>query len=203
MVHEYAGPAEMQAKYEQLFEPLSQEELGKVYVGLVENGQLQAGSAAVGDLSAESLAELCRGLDHVEVALSVVHEDNPELHEKLMRLQIARGPRGTADPQAVRHRRPNGSWSSPGRSAGAPRAAAAPRQPRGPAPPDNRVLTMVKPNPKKSGSKAHRVYSCYEQGRTVREFVEAVKAQGMSEADALANLKYDMSKGFVEVSSAA
>lgn len=201
MVHVYASPDEMQAKYEQLFEPLSQEQLDKVYVGLVESGQLQAGQAAVGTVSAEQLAELCRRVDHVEVALSVAHEDDPELHRLLMRMQIARGPQGTSDPQSRPHRRPNGSWSTArpsagGRPSGAP---SAPRQPRGPAPPDDRVLSTVAPNPKKPGSKAHSVYACYVQGQTVREFVAAVVATGKPEKEALDNLKYDISRGFVQL----
>ena len=206
MAHEYASPDEMQAKYEQLFEPMTSEQLLKVYRGLVANGDLKpAADAVVDSLTADELAELCKGVDHVYVALSVASEDDPELHRLIMRMQIARGPRGTADPQASRHRRPNGSWSTASRSAsgGGASAAAAPRAPRGPAPPDNRVLSRVAPNPKKVGSKAHSVYECYREGITVREFVDAVKATGKTEADAMANLKYDMSKGFVEVSDAA
>ena len=194
----------MQAKYEQLFEPLTTEELGKVYRGLVENGQLQPSEELEAGLSDETLAEACRGLDHVEIALSVAHYDDPELHAKLMRMQIARGPRGTADPQARPHRRPNGSWSTPrGSSSGTTPSAGsrAPRAPKGPPPEDGRVLVRVADNPKKSGSKAHQVYSCYQVGMSVRDFVAAVVAQGKSAADAYANLKYDAAKGFVELGS--
>lgn len=202
MAHEYASPDEMQAKYEQLFEPMTPEQLLKVYRGLVANGDLKpAADTVVDSLTADELAELCKGVDHVYVALSVASEDDEELHKLIMRMQIARGPRGTADPQARRHIRPNGSWSTTARAAVG--ALATPRAPRGPAPPDNRVLSRVAPNPKKVGSKAHSVYECYREGITVREFVDAVKATGKSEADAMANLKYDMSKSFVEVSDAA
>lgn len=201
--HVPISPAERTARYEELLEPLSPDQLRQIYVGLVQNGQLLAGTLQ--EITAETLAEACgerkpTPVDHVELVLSVSDSEDAAMIEQLMSRQIIRGPVGV-DRQASPHRRPNGSWSagrsSAGRSAGTAGAPAAPRQPRGPAPPDNRVLATVAPNPKKVGSKAHSVYACYAQGQTVREFVDAVRATGKSEKEAMDNLKYDMSKGFV------
>lgn len=200
--HVPISPAERTARYEELLEPLSPDQLRQIYVGLVQNGQLLAGTLQ--EITAETLAEACKAVDHVELVLSVSDSEDAAMIEQLMSRQIIRGPVGV-DRQASPHRRPNGSWSagrsSAGRSAGTAGAPAAPRQPRGPAPPDNRVLATVAPNPKKVGSKAHSVYACYVQGQTVREFVDAVKASGKSEKEAMDNLKYDMSKGFVTLAS--
>lgn len=198
--HEPVLPAERIARYEELLEPLSPDQLRQIYNGLVQNGQLQAGTLS--EITAETLAEACRSVDHVELVLSVSDSEDAAMIEQLMSRQIIRGPVGV-NRQASPHRRPNGSWSASRRSAGSSGGSSgsspAPRQPRGPAPADNRVFLTVAPNPKKAGSKAHQVYSCYVQGQTVREFVDAVRAQGKSEADALSNLKYDLGKGFVSV----
>ena len=198
--HVPISPAERTARYEELLEPLSSDQLRQIYSGLVQNGQLQAGTLS--EITAETLAEACRSVDHVELVLSVSDSEDSAMIEQLMSRQIIRGPVGV-DRQASPHRRPNGSWSagrsSAGRSAGTSGAPSAPRQPRGPAPPDNRVLASVAPNPKKAGSKAHEVYACYVQGQTVREFVAAVVAKGRSEKDALDNLKYDIGRGFVQL----
>ena len=198
--HVPISPAERTARYEELLEPLSSDQLRQIYSGLVQNGQLQAGTLS--EITAETLAEACRSVDHVELVLSVSDSEDSAMIEQLMSRQIIRGPVG-ADRQASPHRRPNGSWSagrrSAGSSGGSSGAPSAPRQPRGPAPPDNRVLASVAPNPKKAGSKAHEVYACYVQGQTVREFVAAVVAKGRSEKDALDNLKYDIGRGFVQL----
>ena len=195
-------PAERVARYEELLEPLSPDQLRQIYSGLVQNGQLQAGTLS--EITAETLAEACRSVDHVELVLSVSDSEDSAMIEQLMSRQIIRGPVGV-DRQASPHRRPNGSWSagrrSAGSSGGSSGAPSAPRQPRGPAPPDNRVLASVAPNPKKAGSKAHEVYACYVQGQTVREFVAAVVAKGRSEKDALDNLKYDIGRGFVQLAA--
>jgi hypothetical protein len=197
--HVPISPAERTARYEELLEPLSSDQLRQIYSGLVQNGQLQAGTLS--EITAETLAEACSKVDHVELVLSVSDSEDSAMIEQLMSRQIIRGPVGV-DRQASPHRRPNGSWSSGRSSAGRPAGApSAPRQPRGPAPPDNRVLASVAPNPKKAGSKAHEVYACYAQGQTVREFVAAVVAKGRSEKDALDNLKYDISKGFVQLAA--
>jgi hypothetical protein len=200
--HVPISPAERVARYEELLEPLSPDQLRQIYVGLVQNGQLLAGTLQ--EITAETLAEACKSVDHVELVLSVSDSEDAAMLEQLMSRQIIRGPVGV-DRQASPHRRPNGSWStsrsSAGRSAGIAGAPSAPRQPRGPAPPDNRVLATVAPNPKKAGSKAHSVYACYVQGQTVREFVDAVKASGKSEKEAMDNLKYDMSRGFVTLAT--
>lgn len=199
--HVPISPAERTARYEELLEPLSSDQLRQVYVGLVQNGQLQGGDLS--EVTAETLAEICgsREIDHVELVLSVSDSEDAAMIEQLMSKQIIRGPVGV-DRQASPHRRPNGSWSSGRSSAGRPATASTTtRQPRGPAPPDNRVLATVAPNPKKAGSKAHSVYACYVQGQTVREFVDAVKATGKSDKEAMENLKYDMSRGFVTLAS--
>jgi len=200
--HVPISPAERAARYEELLEPLSPDQLRQIYSGLVQNGQLQAGTLS--EITAETLAEACRSVDHVELVLSVSDSEDSAMIEQLMSRQIIRGPVG-ADRQASPHRRPNGSWSagrrSAGSSGGSSGAPSAPRQPRGPAPPDNRVLASVAPNPKKIGSKAHEVYACYAQGQTVREFVAAVVAKGRSEKDALDNLKYDIGRGFVTLAT--
>lgn len=200
--HVPISPAERTARYEELLEPLSPNQLRQIYSGLVQNGQLQAGTLS--EITAETLAETCRSVDHVELVLSVSDSEDSAMIEQLMSRQIIRGPVG-ADRQASPHRRPNGSWSagrrSAGSSGGSSGAPSAPRQPRGPAPPDNRVLASVAPNPKKAGSKAHEVYACYVQGQTVREFVAAVVAKGRSEKDALDNLKYDIGRGFVQLAA--
>ena len=54
---------------------MTPEQLLKVYRGLVANGDLRPSADTVVDsLTADELAELCRGVDHVYVALSVASE---------------------------------------------------------------------------------------------------------------------------------
>ena len=113
--HVPISPAERVARYEELLEPLSPDQLRQIYSGLVQNGQLQAGTLS--EITAETLAEACRSVDHVELVLSVSDSEDSAMIEQLMSRQIIRGPVG-ADRQASPHRRPNGSWSAGRRSAG-------------------------------------------------------------------------------------
>ena len=63
-------------------------------------------------------------------------------------------------------------------------------------------IAILKPNPKRPGSKAHQVFECYADGATVKEFIAAVEASGKSRGDALANLKYDEGHGYIRVGDA-
>jgi len=94
------------------------------------------------------------------------------------------------DRQSAPHTRPNGSRSV------APRTAST-SGPRIPAPPknDNRVISGVKPNPKKPSSAAYQRYQHYKDGMTVQEFIAAGGTPG--------DVKYDVSKGFITLSPAA
>lgn len=59
---------------------------------------------------------------------------------------------------------------------------------------DPRVITSVKPNPKKVGSASHERYEKYKEGMTVQDFIAA----GGKTAD----IKWDVSKGFIVLGDA-
>lgn len=56
---------------------------------------------------------------------------------------------------------------------------------------DKRIKVLSDENPKRAGSRAFKIFSKYETGQTVVEFVK--------KGGTLADLKYDTSHGYVEV----
>lgn len=60
-------------------------------------------------------------------------------------------------------------------------------------------LTTLKPNPKRPESKAWKIFDCYSGAPTGTEFVAKVEALGYSRGDALANIHYDLARGFVRI----
>lgn len=79
--------------------------------------------------------------------------------------------------------------------------AAAPRT-RGPrGVPETAVITLlVEGNPKREGSKAHAVFSHYEEGQTIAEFCAALEATDAEMVkEATPNLVYDAKHGFISI----
>lgn len=79
--------------------------------------------------------------------------------------------------------------------------AAAPRT-RGPrGVPETAVITLlVEANPKREGSKAHAVFSHYENGMTIADFCAALEATDPEMVkEATPNLVYDAKHGFIEI----
>ena len=60
-------------------------------------------------------------------------------------------------------------------------------------------LHVLRDNPKRPESKAHKIFACYEGTPTGDEFVKKVEALGYSRGDALANIHYDLGKGFIRI----
>jgi hypothetical protein len=60
-------------------------------------------------------------------------------------------------------------------------------------------LTTLKPNPKRPESKAWKIFDCYSGAPTGTEFVAKVEALGYSRGDALANIHYDLARGFIRI----
>jgi hypothetical protein len=60
----------------------------------------------------------------------------------------------------------------------------------------HRIEVLVE-NPKRKGSRARQVFDLYRTGQTGEEFVQAVIAAGFDRRVALANLHWDLDKGFV------
>jgi hypothetical protein len=74
------------------------------------------------------------------------------------------------------------------------------RGPRGVA--ETAKITLLAPqNPKREGSKAHAVFSCYKDGMTVGAFCDAVDAKdgGEHKGSATPNLVYDAAHGFIKI----
>lgn len=79
--------------------------------------------------------------------------------------------------------------------------AAAPRT-RGPrGVPETAVITVLaEGNPKREGSKAHAVFSHYENGQTIADFCAALEATDAEMVkEATPNLVYDAKHGFIEI----
>lgn len=70
------------------------------------------------------------------------------------------------------------------------------RGPRGVA--ESAKIKVLVPNPKRLGSKAHRVFSCYKDGMAVGEFCDAVDATP-DKGEATPNLVYDAAHKFIEI----
>lgn len=60
-------------------------------------------------------------------------------------------------------------------------------------------LHILKDNPKRPESKAHKIFACYEGTPTGDEFVKKVEALGYSRGDALANIHYDLGRGYIRI----
>lgn len=65
------------------------------------------------------------------------------------------------------------------------------------------LITVLADNPKRPGTKAHAIYSCYGSGTKVSAFIACVIKAGFTEADARSNLAWDSRKEFIRVSEAA
>lgn len=63
-----------------------------------------------------------------------------------------------------------------------------------------KITLLVQANPKRPGSKAEAVFSCYKDGMTVGEFCDAVDALGPQHKGAgTPNLVYDSKHGFISI----
>lgn len=83
-----------------------------------------------------------------------------------------------------------------------PEAAEATPRTRGPrGVPETAVITLlVEGNPKREGSKAHAVFSHYENGQTIADFCAALEATDPDMVkEATPNLVYDAKHGFIEI----
>lgn len=102
--------------------------------------------------------------------------------------------------------------TAPAKTAPAKKAAAAPapepeveaaaprtRGPRGV--PETAVISLlVEGNPKREGSKAHAVFSHYEDGQSIAEFCAALEATDADMVkEATPNLVYDAKHGFISI----
>ena len=61
------------------------------------------------------------------------------------------------------------------------------------------TVVEVAPNPKRAGSRARAVYEYYRVGATVAEIAEALKRDGLTAAEANADLRYNVSHGYIVV----
>lgn len=65
---------------------------------------------------------------------------------------------------------------------------------------DQRIVVLVPANPKRANSKSHPRFALYQDGMTVKEYLDAVVAlQGGSRTRWLADLKWDVKHGFIAV----
>lgn len=151
-------------------------------------------AAATGEL----IASLCQGLSHAQVVLAISARREQifyDIAEVLVRKPIymcARGETGIPItdiegrplPTPIGHRR------------GEPPAAPvtltpARRRMQYAQKIDPRIITVVVPNPKKPGTKAHHRYSLYQTGMTVQQYLAA----GGESSD----IRYDVNHGFITV----
>lgn len=61
-----------------------------------------------------------------------------------------------------------------------------------------KITVLAGTNPKREGSKAHKVFSFYKTGQTIAEFADALKAEGL-EKEATPNLVWDAKHGFISI----
>lgn len=146
----------------------------------------------------EFIASLCQGLSHAQVVLAISARREQifyDIAEVLVRRPIymcARGETGIPItdvegrplPTPIGHRR------------GEPPAAPvtlvpARRRMQYAQKIDPRIITVVVPNPKKPGTKAHHRYSLYQTGMTVQQYLAA----GGESSD----IRYDVNHGFITV----
>lgn len=68
---------------------------------------------------------------------------------------------------------------------------------------DNAKITLVaKENPKRTGTKAHKLFSIYKPGMTVAQYSVAVLAlKGVRPRRARSSLRYDVRHGYVKVAA--
>jgi hypothetical protein len=65
---------------------------------------------------------------------------------------------------------------------------------------DSVINLLVETNPKREGSKAHAVFSHYEDGQTIAEFCAALEATDPEMVkEATPNLVYDAKHGFISI----
>lgn len=82
----------------------------------------------------------------------------------------------------------------------APKEKAAPAVSRGPkgVPETAKITVKAAQNPKRVGSRAHKLWTLYKDGMTVKEYVEACIGAGISD-QATPALVYDSAHAFIEI----
>lgn len=69
---------------------------------------------------------------------------------------------------------------------------------------DAKIRIVAKENPKRPGTKAHKLFSIYRPGMTVAQYRDAVVAlRGVRPRRARSSLRYDVRHGYVAVVPAA
>jgi len=71
------------------------------------------------------------------------------------------------------------------------------RGPRGVS--DGAIVTVLVENPKRGGSKAHSIFSCYATGLSVADIFAAAKEAGFDEAYVTPCLVWDAKHGFITI----
>lgn len=186
-----AATVEGESPWKKFFSQMSELQMCEVWDSCYEAGCVKEQRTDALAPDTEVMCELFEIVEHVEVVVACSDVQDKNILEILMSrpLSVA-GPQSRS--QSIPHTRPNGS-----KSAG-PRAASAPATPGGATPvtargatmaDDPRILSVVKPNPKKPSSAAHGRYALYAVGMSIAEFIKA----GGTKAD----VQYDMSKGFI------
>jgi hypothetical protein len=65
----------------------------------------------------------------------------------------------------------------------------------------NAVITVLCPNPKLPGSKAHAKFSCFKSGQTIQEFTAAIVAAGFKSIKARNELRWSLAHGFITLTA--
>lgn len=148
--------------------------------------------------SGPHIADLCQGLSHAQVVLSIVSRTERifyDIAEVLVRKPIYHCARGeTGIPLTDIEGRP---LPTPiGHRRGEPPAVpttlvAARKRMQYTQKLDPRVISSIVPNPKTPGTKAHHRYALYAEGMTVQQYLAA----GGESSD----IRYDVNRGFIQV----
>jgi hypothetical protein len=119
----------------------------------------------------DDLAAVLEPLGHIDVVLCLSDAEDSAILEILMKQPFSdTAPRGRFVKETEKGKKKS-------RATG-PDATGKTSEPKAPkektvAPPDDRIICFVNPNPKKASSKAHAVYELYKVGMTVAEFIKA------------------------------
>jgi hypothetical protein len=65
----------------------------------------------------------------------------------------------------------------------------------------NAVITVLAPNPKLPGSKAHHKYSLFVTGQTIAQYTQAVVNAGYQSAKAKNQVRWDLAHGFITLTA--
>jgi hypothetical protein len=65
----------------------------------------------------------------------------------------------------------------------------------------NAVITVVVPNPKLPGSKAHAKFACFQSGQTITQFTAAIVAAGFKSIKARNELRWSLAHGFITLTA--